>query len=233
MKLKHVTFTGADDKTDLLEIQKISDQYPFVEWGFLLSKSKNGLQRYPSLETFKKILPLNIKKSIHICGQICYSIVGNGWIEDEESIELFQIASHMADRFQLNFNVKSTPIDLIGIFWFSRFFPEFILQQNKSNEHFINAITPYVHKTKRVHVLFDCSGGRGTVINEIPKPIDNIFCGYAGGLNPENLEQKLEEINSVVADKEIWIDMESGVRINNEFDLKKVVQCCEIAKKYI
>lgn len=240
MKLKYVTFTGADDNTDLSEIQRISKEYSFVEWGFLLSLSKAGNQRYPSAPTFEKINELKINKSIHICGNICNSIVEKGAISDKDEILLFRSAMKYppSARCQLNFDLNAVDFDLMNLSWFAlRFFNEFILQQNEANSPLISSIYPFVRKSKHIHVLFDCSGGRGVEIQKIPDLFPDIFCGYAGGLNTDNLEKKLQEIKSVVdentLENDIWIDIESGVRTNNELDLKKVVECCEIAKKYI
>jgi hypothetical protein len=230
MKLKYVTFTGTDDKTDLSEVQRISKEYPFVEWGMLLSIAKAGSQRYPSKKNFIDINNLKINKSIHICGATCKSIVEEGILEDN-MIELFNCAMPHANRCQLNFSIKNTNVDLANLFWFiAKFTRNFILQQNKTNSPFIKGISPYVTRSGKVEILFDCSGGSGSVISEIPNLIPNIFCGYAGGLNPENLESKLQEIEAVVEDNEIWIDMESGVRTNNEFDLKKLLNVVKFLK---
>ena len=37
MKLKHITFTGIDARTDLQELQDIQRQYPLAEFGVLTS----------------------------------------------------------------------------------------------------------------------------------------------------------------------------------------------------
>ena len=42
--------TGADDSVDPKELFRISEKYPFVEWGILFSKSATGRYRYPSKE---------------------------------------------------------------------------------------------------------------------------------------------------------------------------------------
>jgi hypothetical protein len=234
MKLRYVTFTGADNKTDLKSLQNISNDFPFVEWGFLLSKSKTGTARYPSVDKFIDIQELNINKSIHVCGEFCRLIVKEGGIGSDDNYKLFSEAMMDANRCQLNFNIKNTDVDLANLFSFiNRVGAHFILQQNKSNDSFIQGIAPHIHYSNRIEILFDASGGRGSEIQEIPQLIPNLFCGYAGGLNPDNLEQKLKDIEAVVGDNEIWIDFESGVRTNDEFDLLKVVKCCEIAKKYI
>lgn len=65
-----------------------------------------------------------------------------------------------------------------------------------------------------------------------PKPFSNVRTGYAGGLNPDNLEEQLTKIAAVVGNNSVSIDMESGVRTNNEFDLDKVRRCLQMAKDF-
>ena len=81
-------------------------------------------------------------------------------------------------------------------------------------------------------MLLDASGGRG-----IDTPID-VFptsrkIGYAGGLNPENIADKLSFLMENVKIGRFWIDMESGVRTNDWFDLDKVVRVLEICQPII
>ena len=49
MKLSFVTITGIDEKTDLSRVKDLSEQYPFAEFGVLMSYdwSDNG-PRFPS-----------------------------------------------------------------------------------------------------------------------------------------------------------------------------------------
>lgn len=42
MKLKHITFTGIDGKTDLVELWKLQQQYPIAEFGVLDIKIVDG-----------------------------------------------------------------------------------------------------------------------------------------------------------------------------------------------
>ena len=237
MKIDCVTFTGADDKTDLDRMNQLSNEFPFIEWGVLISKSKMGLQRYPSLET---LILMNdalkhTNRSTHICGSICKDIVEDGGINPDD-INLFSEAVKYANRIQLNFSIKSVKLDLMNLGRFINRIQDkkFILQQNKSNAPLIDGITPFLTRSSKVQILFDASGGRGTEITDIPNPILNLHCGYAGGLNADNLEAKIKEIDqAVLRDREIWLDMENGVRTNNEFDLSKVRKCCEIIQKFI
>jgi len=66
--------------------------------------------------------------------------------------------------------------------------------------------------------------------DEYGKPL---LCGYAGGLNPDNIEQELIKIEAVVGDAEIWIDMESGIRNKkDELDLEKCERVLAIAERW-
>ena len=73
--------------------------------------------------------------------------------------------------------------------------------------------------------LFDKSGGTGIAPDRWPEhPGGKRFVGYAGGINPGNV---LDVIGSIDARGEYWIDMESGVRTNNIFDLDLCREVCE------
>ena len=77
----------------------------------------------------------------------------------------------------------------------------------------------------RVDWLFDKSGGRGAAPPSWPKAREGAFCGYAGGLNPDNIGVALPAIAACVPEGQpYWIDMESGVRTDDRFDLDK----CEL-----
>ena len=82
--------------------------------------------------------------------------------------------------------------------------------------------------------LFDQSGGTGLLPGEWPKQPPNQYCGYAGGLSPDNLQQEMEKI-SKVATGTIWIDAETLLRSENDkvFDLEKVRRFLEAAKPWI
>jgi phosphoribosylanthranilate isomerase len=81
-------------------------------------------------------------------------------------------------------------------------------------------------------LLFDASAGRGIAITEPPVPIAGHACGYAGGIHPGNVAQILAAIAHVVPSGETWIDMESGVRTDDRFDLAKVRQVLDVAQGY-
>jgi len=67
-------------------------------------------------------------------------------------------------------------------------------------------------------VLYDPSGGRGItlggekgwIIPDDHNARDGISIGYAGGIGPDNVEAIVEALHATGADKNGWIDMESG-----------------------
>jgi phosphoribosylanthranilate isomerase len=82
-------------------------------------------------------------------------------------------------------------------------------------------------------VLFDESAGRGISPDSWDAPLPGHFCGYAGGMNPDNVEANIKMIEKVAAGHTTWIDMESGVRTNDRFDLGKMRKVLEVTKPYI
>jgi len=78
-------------------------------------------------------------------------------------------------------------------------------------------------------VLFDESAGRGISPDSWDAPLAGHFCGYAGGMNPDNVARNIDIISKVAAGQTTWIDMETGVRTNDHFDLGKVRRVLDIA----
>lgn len=214
MKINKVTLTGADNKINL----KLQEQYPFVEWGILFSKSKEGQQRYPTQEHIEKQFIGNLELSAHFCGWWSKEILEN------QNFNLIRGLDKQFKRVQLNYNFKNSKNwNLIKLLNFAENYKEksIILQYNKSNakaleEFQLNALP------ENIHFLYDGSGGRGTEIQAIDEPIGKYYTGYSGGLNVDNIDKVCEEINQSENKSEVWIDMESGVRTNNDFDLLKV-----------
>jgi hypothetical protein len=87
----------------------------------------------------------------------------------------------------------------------------------------------------KVSALFDKSGGAGILPTEWPELLNGIKCGYAGGLSPENLEEQIKLIEHKAWSSEIWIDMETHVRSDEDavLDLEKVIECLTIASQYV
>jgi hypothetical protein len=87
MRLTRITITGADDAVDHGALIKLSEEFPFVEWGILRSRKLNQLHddlwskaprypRYPST-TWRNLLGIaigqtrtRVQLAAHLCGEI-------------------------------------------------------------------------------------------------------------------------------------------------------------------
>jgi hypothetical protein len=237
--IKTVTITGADDSIHPKELLQLSDEFPFVEWGILFSKSSEGKNRYPSAawqEKLREVWHDNHALSFcgHICGRWVRDICDGFWtIYDEKKLDMFQ-------RFQLNFHAQVHSLNKDNfIKGFSS--PRIAFSGQGTPRQFIfqlddvnNGILDYA-KEKGVNAvpLFDLSGGAGRLPEDWHRATG--YSGYAGGLSPDNLTAQLELIEQVAGDGPIWIDTETRVRSENDqqFDLDKVRRFLEISKDWV
>ncbi len=238
MKIKAVTITGADDNISVYSLVGISKAYPFVEWGILFSPKRENTSRYPSLEWINKLSEVskivgkeNLKLCSHLCGDYSLETIIKGTANSY--VDRLKKATIIFDRCQLNFNSQKTPVDYeLFSSLLNKRISETIIQYNKANYDLCKTLIKDYSKTNSISFLYDGSGGRGVLPKEWSGVVPNHFTGYAGGLNPDNLEEALINISKSVGDNEIWIDTETGVRTDDKLDLDKVVRFLEIAKKY-
>ena len=216
-----ITFTGIDWKTDISELYEIQKQYPYVEWGVLVSKNwKTNGNRYFN-PNFLDSLDETLNLSAHLCGSVASEAV-NGNLKP--FIDWADGYGYIFRRCQLNVSTnKNNPEKFEYKGDIADYFEEVILQQKGANgcELFMNS-----DMSKYVSVLLDASGGNGidTDIELLNVPAK---IGYAGGINPDNVADKLSYIVKNCKTP-YWIDMESGVRTNDWFDLDKVKKILEI-----
>lgn len=242
MKLDRVTITGADDSISPHSLMTLSEAYPYVEWGILVSASQSRTPRFPSYRWVQELVRLAKeqtvppKLSLHVCGrwtrQFLIGIVEQGL--SECIFDEFQ-------RIQLNFHAERTDCKPLLFNRALRQFPtkEFIFQIDGAggNDHFESAL---VMENRNCVSLYDISGGAGVLPEEWPKPfwiLDNKlqYHGYAGGLGPDNLAEQLPLIAEAAGDCRIWIDCETRVRSENDsrFDLDKVLRFIKIAQPFV
>lgn len=220
MKIDKVTITGADDGITYSDLIEIQDQFPFVEWGILFSKSKSGESRYPCEEhratNFGGVLNL----SAHFCGWWAKQIL------EEGNFELIHNLPKQYSRVQLNYNFRnSTSWNLLPLLDYLRKSDRnIILQYNNSNKDVLDQLIDQNYIPNNLDFLYDSSGGRGTIISGIKPPIHDFYTGYAGGLDVNNIDAVCSDINRFENMNSVWIDLESGARTNNNFDLIKVRQ---------
>ena len=235
--LNKVTITGADDSVYPETLLQMSRVYPFVEWGILMSRSNEGSPRFPTQIWINELIqtiepsPLGIPLSAHICGY---------WVRDicRGGLDLYYARKEMLRHFtrmQLNFHAITHTIEIkpfiaalmnyreLGI-------KQFIFQLDGVN----NDIFEQVHKRGINAVpLFDTSGGAG-ILPDKWVSLDNDYCGYAGGLSPDNLTEQLTKI-AQVAHYPIWIDVESNVRSFDDkaLDLRQESRFLNVAKDWV
>ena len=211
-RLVTVTFTGVDDTTDLRRLSLIQERHPLAEFGVLLSAHgpENG-PRYPSMDTIHSLRRHKLNLSLHLCGRLARKAVHGDFSEVEtmldEDVSLFR-------RVQLNvvgYDGAPEHIDFPNPSWTRKV----IIQQRSASDCRLFVESP---RREGLTVLLDASGGRGvqgatTVLPGFPK------VGYAGGINHKNVCGILSTLLGSPEVNDFWIDMESGVRTCDRFDL--------------
>lgn len=233
MKLHTVTITGADDSTDIQQLVDLSAEFPFVEWGILVSKKEEGNSRFPTREWIdrfgKSADDHNLKVGMHLCGR---------WSRDFcvgklDFVELPSVAN-FAQRIQINtwgYNyADSRPVMFDWPLAGDRSSKCFIFQWTLVGEMLTNNA---LDKGYLVSGLFDGSGGHG-LLPSLGWPSSRYFpfpMGYAGGLGPENISEQLRQIMyySKASTFDAWIDMEKRVRTedDSQLDISRVRRVLE------
>lgn len=227
MTLDRVTITGADDHTSILEMVDISEEFPFVEWGILVSKSREGSARYPSRrwcrELTEHVHPEHTKRervAMHVCGLWARQVFDGSLLwSDIPSVRL------IAQRFQINGKPPEFPANLNAVnSWVST---QFIFQVPSASKF---AVTLRESKGDAA-VLFDRSGGHGKSPSELERPWPTWYCGWAGGIGPDNARETAQRIETMAPRQPFWLDMEGRVRDEDDrLDMRKVVQVLESVK---
>lgn len=218
-QLQIVTITGADDRTDIHELIDLSAEFPFVEWGILVSKRQEGSYRFPSrrwVDLFTARWSSGMRVSTHVCG---------AWVRDMLVGKLnwqdLPMCADYCQRVQVNTHAEKHVVTT-GLLTslFAAKDKQFIFQWDGINNLLAHATHAY---GLNVSALFDTSGGAGVLPESWPQPAAEFWCGYAGGLGPDNVEEQLGKI-AAVCKKPFWIDMERRVRTQDDssLDMTKV-----------
>ncbi|MEK7503745.1 MAG: hypothetical protein AAB577_02050 [Patescibacteria group bacterium] len=230
-----VTVTGADDSVRPEELISIAREYPFVEFGILLSKTQQGGKRFPSKDWLEELYIVWRQERFALSGHLCGAWVRNLCLGMPTFFDEFGYMSKMFGRFQLNFHAENHRVnDRKFAALIKQYLPStpIIFQLDGANEKIFFAMSKSLGI--RTFPLFDQSGGIGLLPKEWPYQFPNKYCGYAGGLSPDNLQREMERI-SKVASGPIWIDAETLLRSQDDkvFDLEKVRRFLEAAKPWV
>ena len=229
MRLKHITFTGIDSKTDINRLQEIIELYPIAEFGVLTSYhwNENG-NRYLNPAFLSNLYAGNgkLNLALHVCGSAAHDAADGYWNKINHLIfdcmSLFRrVQLNIANRTDNPYRLASTPNKNT----------EVIIQQSGIHDMKMFERSMWMNAS----VLLDASGGQGidTPINVLPNAGKSFKVGYAGGFNPDNVADKLAYLLQHDEVGDFWIDMESGVRTDDWFDLDKVVKVLEICEPII
>lgn len=240
MNLNRVTITGADDSISPDDLVQLSREFPFVEWGILFSQSSQGRARFPTDEWIAKLVVAGVYGDMKLCAHLC-----GGWVRDLVLAGNFSFRNHYpgffseAERVQVNFHGQfHRAADGFADVLRAHVHPplserpvQFILQCDG-----VNDVSVVSRAADGLAVpLFDTSGGAGLLPRAWPLAWPGIYCGYAGGLSPENVEGQIEQIGRAAGGETIWIDMERRVRSPDDslFDLKRVHDVLSIVSGHI
>lgn len=234
MILDRVTVTGADASVRPEDLLPLSRRFPFVEWGILLSHSQEGSKRFPPLHWIESFFEIHgggpYSISGHLCGAWVHNFCRGG---NAFAIERPTIARRF-DRLQLNFHAFAHEVDAPAFaVALKNLEPAqgYILQFDDVNNALLSAA-----RMGGVHTapLFDVSGGAGVLPAQWPTATEE-YCGYAGGLSPENLDEQLHRIVEAAPRSRIWIDVETRVRSADDrlFDLGKVEHFLTVARPWV
>lgn len=228
-----ITFTGVDERTDLNRLVYLSHKYP-VEWGILFSRTNQGRSnRYPNLVFVKKLITMSylltkrLRLSAHICGKYSNEIMEGGF----ENTGLINLIVGFFTRTQINIRDGETLVEgKLKIENAVKFANDIEV------ESAIIQCTGHFPNDDRIHWLSDKSGGAGISPNDWNCQEqgcdESVFCGYAGGIGPDNIVEVLDSIHNVRRgpNRPYWIDMEANVRDSNDWlDLDK----CESVLKQV
>ena len=210
MKPVRLTFTGVDAKTDLDAVMRIGQTHPHVEFAVLVG-SRTGLpgaNRYPGLGVVRafrrRATDADVRCAIHLCGRYSRAIMKQQY--EDPLRESFGF-----DRIQVN----ARRYDMPAVAEFKR--------------RYVAIGVPVIVQWRTLNIdtrfpgivfLHDESGGRG--IDGIETwPSRPRFGGFAGGLGAANIRDAVTYMRLTAAPGG-WLDMETGVRTDDWFDLDKV-----------
>ena len=221
-----LSLCGVDDNTNINEILKINQEFNFIEWCILINLEKEGTSRYPKQEFISKLFDNhNLKLVGHLCGSVVVNLLSNNLIPLTKYIDLgfrkFQINATIENGVKLD-DINNYYNNLLHLL---RTYDdiEWVIQRNFQTESMCQKLE--LEENLNISFLIDSSCGKGIFF--FNKDDLNYECnyklGYAGGINKNNVRHVLKNLSKEYS----WIDMESGLRLEDKFQTKI---CLEIAK---
>lgn len=193
-----VTVTGVDMMTDLDALPK------GVEYAVLYSETSENRKRCPEKSYVAYLLRdmanLGHKCAVHICGNQAKKALAQG--------KLWDVVCQVG-RIQVNGFISTKEVDALCSLYRPH---KIIIQAHEENTPVLSMV-----KHRNLEVLVDGSGGRGRLPSRWVRPITSLRVGFAGGLNPGNVGSELKRIHSAAGGVNYWIDVETGVRDEDDW----------------
>jgi len=221
MKIECLTITGVDNQTPIEDIISLSEEFPLLEWGILLSPKSFGKIYYPDLQWIEKLTSTSssISISVHVCGIWLHEILQGRFPGELNTLPFERLQLNLAKyipQVRIQNLKKSLPLE-----------KSYILQVGEFWQNGISLARELMASGYKVAILYDVSGGSGISPTEWKSFPDDIPVGYAGGLGPDNLESELTKLRPIVGNRSIWIDMQAKIRTNDKrsIDFEKIRSC--------
>lgn len=236
--IKAVAVTGADDSIRPEELVSIEADFPFVEFGILLSKKQQGIKRFPSRDWLEELYLLWRNKKLTLSGHLCGKWVRDLCLGGPSFFMEMGYIERMFQRLQLNFHAERHTVDAEKL---SKSLKQWainrpiIFQMDGVNQDIFYSMYGSMYGGWGIYVypLYDLSGGAGLLPDERPVQAGSMYRGYVSEFPPRSFEKQLEKISTLTSGL-IWIDMGKALRSRNNrlFDLEKVRQFLKIAEPW-
>ena len=202
-----LTFTGVDEWTDTARLKALAEAHPGVEFAVLAGTRTGSEPRFPAVPVIERLKASGVRCAIHLCGRLARGALKGGAAAEEAA----GLAAGVG-RVQINSGS---------------------LQATSAAEFAVRTELPVIMQVRSaadiaattdagISGLWDRSGGRGVDDRLIwPNAPLEAHIGYAGGIRPGNAAAAAAAAHRLAAGP-TWIDMESGVRTGDRFDLDKV-----------
>jgi len=192
---------------------------------------ENG-NRHPDPVEMKRLFDESVYYSLHLCGEFA----GKALVGDFDNLHK-SLGKHIACFKRMQLNVvgrKQKEKYLLAV-------PSENIKQIIIQTCDVDHMQMYDALSLKSNVncapLFDISGGRGRYepISENMFLCDVPYIGIAGGITPDNCVTVVDDIIKYdFMEREFWIDMETGVRDNQDrFSTDACYEVCKNLRNYI
>ena len=212
-----ITITGIDHWFDAADLAKLDKLEPTVEVEFaVLFGTKTGKEaRYPGREVVEGFVAFckrrGIRSALHLCGN-----AGREAVSENCSKDLTELAMKF-NRVQIN----GCEHNVAGAVRFRNTTGTMVIMQVRYD--FRREPDPAV-----LQYLYERDGGPG-VEAFMEWPTANCMpCGYAGGINPDNVETAIRRATLLGGH---WIDTGRGVRTEDRLDKTKIRELIRAAAR--